>query len=259
MSMMLWLRLSATFHEHPKMLAVRASAGSRADSAELGWYRLLMAAKRYGRWSFASEEHLSHVAGIYYRFVPAYRNAGLLDGLTIHDGDTYNAIKTDAERKAEQRDRDKASREDVTPQRDMPRDQNVTLQTDIERDIQTEGTNGRSHDPWDDPERNVVAWLAKHGCALPAHSGYYQHLVTMVDAHGVDAIIGMFDRLASAGTKHGDVKGFVFGAKDALDSKTRPDLKALAKEDRQDEADATHQRRLDATQRRIREYRGESA
>lgn len=132
--MHIWLRLSATFHEHPKMLAVRASAGSRADSAELGWYRLLMAAKRYGRWTFASEEHLTHLAGPYYRFVPLYRAARLLDDLTVHDGESYNAIKTPAERKAEQRDRDKTSHEDVTPERDTARDQVVTLEEREKRD-----------------------------------------------------------------------------------------------------------------------------
>jgi hypothetical protein len=126
-----WLRLSATFHEHPKMLMVRDLAGPRADSAELGWYRILMAAKRYGRWTFASEEHLSHIAGAYYRYIDFYRRSRLLDDLTVHDGDNYNAIKTDSERKAEQRERDKVSRRPVTPQRD----QSVTLD-----DRQTEKT-----------------------------------------------------------------------------------------------------------------------
>jgi hypothetical protein len=89
-----WLRLSATFHEHPKMLMVRSLALGRADAAELGWYRILMAAKRYGRWTFASEDHLAHVSGTYYRFVDLYRTARLLDDLTVHDGESYNAIKT---------------------------------------------------------------------------------------------------------------------------------------------------------------------
>lgn len=133
--MNVWLRLSATFHEHPKMLAVRSAAGSRADSAELGWYRILMAAKRYGRWSFASESHLEHIAGPFYRFVALYRDHGLLDDLTVHDGESYNAIKTPAERKEEQRERDKVSRKGVTQQRDMARDQSVTLE---ERDRETE-------------------------------------------------------------------------------------------------------------------------
>lgn len=136
--MNIWLRLSATFHEHPKMLGVRKDAKARADSAELGWYRLLMAAKRYGRWSFASEEHLEHVAGPYYRFVGLYRKHRLLDDLTVHDGESYNAVKTPAERKEEQRQRDKVSRGDVTSERDterdIHRDRNVTLEEREERD-----------------------------------------------------------------------------------------------------------------------------
>jgi hypothetical protein len=136
--MNVWLRLSATFHEHPKMLAVRVDAVGKADSAELGWYRLLMAAKRYGRWTFASEAHLEHVAGPYYRFVALYRTHHLLDGLTVHDGETYNAIKTPAERKEEQRQRDKESRGGVTDDRDMPRDTNVTLEERDKRDKKEE-------------------------------------------------------------------------------------------------------------------------
>lgn len=259
--MMLWLRLSATFHEHPKMLAVRAAAGSRADSAELGWYRLLMAAKRYGRWSFASEAHLAHVAGSYYRFVPLYREARLLDDLTIHDGDSYNANKTDAERKAEQRERDRESREGVTNGRDIARDGLVTLQTDRETDKtdKERDTARAGHDPWDDPEHEAVTWLAKHGIALQPHSGYYRNLATMVEQHGVNAVVGMFDRLASAGTKDGDIKGYVFAAKDALDQQTRPNLTALAKEDRADEVGRSHQRELDRTQAYLRELRGDPA
>jgi hypothetical protein len=116
-----------------------------------------------------------------------------------------------------------------------------------------------ARDPWDDPEHEAVTWLAKHGCALTPHSGYYRNLVTMVETHGINAVVGMLDRLASAGTKDGDVKGFVFGAKDALDARTRPDLKALEREERQDETEAAHQRRLAETQRRLAEYRGETA
>ncbi len=135
--MNVWLRLSATFHEHPKMLSVRKDAKRAADSAELGWYRVLMASKRYGRWTFASEEHLEHVADSFYRYVPLYRKHRLLDGLTIHDGESYNAVKTPAERKEEQRERE-VSREGVTSQRDMPRDQNVTLEEREKREKNTE-------------------------------------------------------------------------------------------------------------------------
>ncbi len=264
--MNIWLRLSSTFHEHPKMLEVRSRAGSRADSAELGWYRILMAAKRYGRWDFASEAHLAHVSGRFYRFVPLYRAAKLLDNLTIHDGETYNATKTDGERKAEQRNRergnapqrDNVSHEGVTTERDMPRDQNVTLDK-RERIEKKERAEQDARDPWADPEHEAIAWLAKHGCDIRPGNGYHRKLVTAVEAHGVNALIGMFDRLAEAGTKHGDVKGFLFGAIDALDARTRPKLADVSKAERADDTEAAHQRRLAATQRHLAELRGTGA
>jgi hypothetical protein len=77
----------------------------------------------------------------------------------------------------------------------------------------------------------------------------------MVESHGVNAVVGMLDRLASAGTKSGDVKGYVFGARDALDAQTRPNLADVGKADRA-EADArAHQARLDRTQRELRALR----
>lgn len=90
----------------------------------------------------------------------------------------------------------------------------------------------RPNDPWNDPEMEAVRWLAAHGCDIRPGNGYHRNLVTLVESHGVNAVIGMFDRLAAGGTKQGDTKGFVFGAKDALDARTRPDLRALEKDDR---------------------------
>lgn len=252
--MNIWLRLSATFHEHPKMLAVRKAAGSRADSAELGWYRLLMAAKRYGRWTFASEAHLAHVAGPYYRFVDLYRAERLLDDLTVHDGDSYNAIKTDAERKAEQRERDQMSRGHVTPQRDMPRDENVTLQTESRERTDTEDGEARAPDDrWDAPEQEALVWLSRHGCDIRPGNGYHQKLITAVEVHGVNALVGMFDRLAGAGTANGDVKGFLFGAIDALNAQTRPNLRALESEDAGEREAVSVRRRVENTQRMLHE------
>jgi len=249
--MNIWLRLSATFHEHPKMLAVRTTAGSRADSAELGWYRLLMAAKRYGRWSFASEAHLEHVAGPYYRFVPLYRVERLLDDLTVHDGESYNAIKTPAERKAEERERSRGS---VTNGRDMERDQNVTLEEIEEREHRETETDARAtDDPWDAPEQEALVWLSKHGCDIRPGNGYHQKLITAVEVHGVNAVVGMLDRLAVAGTAQGDTKGYLFGAIDALNAQTRPNLRALEKEDDSDRAELSTQRQVENTQRRAHE------
>ena len=118
-----------------------------------------------------------------------------------------------------------------------------------------ETRRGDARDPFDDPEADVVTWLAKHGCALQPHSGYYRHVVTMVESHGVNAVVGMLDRLASAGTKSGDVKGYVFGARDALDAQTRPNLADVGKADRADADARAHQARLDRTQRELRALR----
>lgn len=253
--MNVWLRLSATFHEHPKMLAVRKSAGSRADSAELGWYRVLMAAKRYGRWTFASESHLEHVAGAFYRFVPLYRSERLLDDLTVHDGDSYNAIKTDAERKAEQRERDHLSRAGVTSNRDVARDQNVTLQTEREERDNREDRDARApdEDRWEAPEQPVLVWLSRHGCDVRPGNGYHQKLITAVEVHGSEKMLSMLDRLAGAGIANGDTKGYLFGAIDALNAKTRPSLKALEQEEAAERNEVSVRRRVENTHRRLHE------
>lgn len=105
------------------------------------------------------------------------------------------------------------------------------------------------HDPWDDPEHEALVWLAKHGCDVRPGNGYHRKLVTAVEVHGVNALIGMMDRLADAGTKHGDVKGFLFGAIDALDARGRPSLGDLDKADRADDERRAHQARLERTRR----------
>src|SRR5688572_16256060 len=106
-------------------------------------------------------------------------------------------------------------------------------------------------DPWDDPEHEALVWLAKHGCDVRPGNGYHRKLVTAVEVHGVNALVGMMDRLAEAGTKHGDVKGFLFGAIDALDARNRPSLTELNKSDREADERRAHQARLARTQREI--------
>lgn len=118
---------------------------------------------------------------------------------------------------------------------------------------QAEPDAREDNDPYTDAEGEAVTWLARHGCALPPHSGYYKHVVTMVEAHGINAVIGMFDRLAAAGMKPGDVKGYVFTARDALDSKTRPSLGDVSKAERVDHIAEGFQRRLARTRALIEE------
>lgn len=112
--------------------------------------------------------------------------------------------------------------------------------------------NARATDlnPWTDPEHKAVVWLIDHGCLIQPHSGYYRQLVTAVERHGVNALVGMMERLADAGTKNGDLKGFLFKAIDALDAQSRPDLRALEQEDRREETAAARHRAVEQTKAR---------
>ena len=103
------------------------------------------------------------------------------------------------------------------------------------------------NDPFDAPEQEALVWLSKHGCDIRPGNGYHQQLVVAVEAHGVNAIVGMFDRLAGVGMKAGDTKGYLFGAIDALNKRSRPALSEVEAEDRADENAAARQRRVDQT------------
>lgn len=116
-----------------------------------------------------------------------------------------------------------------------------------------ETTARATDDPWDAPEQEALIWLSKHGCDIRPGNGYHTNLITLVEVHGVNAVIGMFDRLAAAGMKHGDVSGFLWGAKDALNASSRPKLVALEKEDAAErEAESIH-RRVERTKRHLHE------
>jgi hypothetical protein len=85
----------------------------------------------------------------------------------------------------------------------------------------------------EEPEAEALQWLAKHGCYVTPGNGYHRQLITTVERHGVNAVVGWLDRLSEAGVNDGDTKGFVFGAIDALNP--RPDLRALEHEERSEE------------------------
>lgn len=113
------------------------------------------------------------------------------------------------------------------------------------------------NDPWRADEWSALTWLSNHGCDVRPGNGYHRALVTMVQSHGINAVVGMFDRLAGAGTKNGDVKGFVFGAKDALDSRTRPDLRSIEKDEAAEERADVRSKRIQRQmwERRLERYR----
>ena len=102
----------------------------------------------------------------------------------------------------------------------------------------------------DEPEGEAITWLAVHGCYVRPGNGYHRQLIATVEHHGINAVIGMFDRLAKGGTTDGDIKGFIFGAKDALDARTRPDLTVVAKEEERAE---DRSRREAASKRQLAE------
>jgi len=102
-------------------------------------------------------------------------------------------------------------------------------------------------DPEGEPEAEAVTWLAQHGCYIKPGDGFHRHLVMAVERHGIAGVLEMFERLAAAGTVQGDIKGFVFKAKDLLDAQTRPNGSDVAKATREAEAERTSQRRIKAT------------
>jgi len=112
------------------------------------------------------------------------------------------------------------------------------------------------NDPYDEAEIEALQWLARHHCNIRVGDGYHREIVTMVERHGVNAVVGKFDRLSGAGVMDGDTKGFVFGAKDALFRK--PDLKALEREERAGDNQAAFNRGVENTQRLLRQMRGEA-
>lgn len=115
------------------------------------------------------------------------------------------------------------------------------------QDTTSRDERGRAtDDPFAQPEFEALQWLSKHGCDIRPGNGWHQKLVLAVEHHGVNAFVGMLDRLAEAGTRDGDMKGFLFGAIDALDSRTRPNLAEVEREEREEErAAARRNRRVD--------------
>jgi len=107
-----------------------------------------------------------------------------------------------------------------------------TLLTSDHPQVSTpEGESAREGgDPWADPEGEALTWLIKRGCEVRPGNGFHRKLVTTVEVHGINAVIGMLDRLERAGVKHGDTKGYVFGVADGLNGHV--DLGAIEAEER---------------------------
>jgi hypothetical protein len=101
----------------------------------------------------------------------------------------------------------------------------------------------------------VVEWLRQRGCVVEPGSGYHRKLREAIQRHGPAATLETLETLAHAGMLDGDIKGFVFGAIDALDARTRPKLADLQAAERAAELDRSLEARLERTRRNTAEYR----
>jgi hypothetical protein len=130
---------------------------------------------------------------------------------------------------------------------------NATAMLDETRRDETskDEQNARDEERWDAPETEAIQWLARHGCDV--RGGFRQQLITATEVHGSDAMIGMFDRLAAGGTKQGDIKGFLFGAIDALNAKSRPNLRTVEREDAAERQAESARLRVERTKRHLHE------
>lgn len=229
------------------------------DAHLAAWLRLLLIADQ----SHPASAHLP--SNVRKASVKALADCALID----LSGSRYRIHGLDAERN---RRRDSATRlrtgrdpegSQQGPNRDPTGTQSLgTHRAEGRAEDETrrdEGNAPATNDPWNDAEHEARVWLANHGCELRPGNGYDQKLVTAVQAHGVNAVVGMFDRLATAGTRNGDIKGFLFGAIDALDARSRPNLTVLAQEDRAVDANRSTQRAVAKTQAYLASLRNTKA
>jgi len=186
--------------------------------------------------------------------VLALSEAGLID---LGTGSRFRVHGLDAERakRAAAATRQRTGRDpdgtQLGPRRDPEPPYTPGRSRGRDEDRRDEGNGRAPNDPFDDAEGEALAWLSRHGCDVRPGNGYHQKLVVAVQQHGSNAVIGMFDRLATAGTQQGDIKGFLFGAIDALNARTRPSLQAVEAEDQAAKSRAKWLRELEATQIRI--------
>lgn len=112
---------------------------------------------------------------------------------------------------------------------------------------------GPGGEPDAEPEFPALQWLAQHGCYIRPGNGYHQKLVLVVENYGIGAVLAQLERLAAAGVKRGDDKGYIFGAIDALNAASRPDPRRVAAEERAEERSRSADARIWA--QRIRNYK----
>lgn len=252
-----WGRLDDSFYDHPKVEHLPV----RVRNACVGlWARCISWSNRYLTDGFIPHERIRKLDGDA-KLAEALVLADLFehhpDGYLVHDYLDYNDSAADVRRRREEmrelgraggkrsgqsRRADKAKRDASTV--DEAARLNSRPSPVPSRPVPAEGSARED----EEPEGDALSWLARHGCYVRPGNGYHQKLVLAVENHGVNAVVGMFDRLAGAGVLDGDTKGFVFGAIDALNPKVD-----LARQERQDEDRRHHEAELARTRRLIEE------
>ena len=217
----------------------------RNEAAFGTWVKLLMAADSVWPASCALPRWVKPAP------LKLLTDSGIVDVL---DSDTYRIRGLDKERKAraaaaavggKASGRSRSVEHSLNDRsKSVPDASNPTEQSRDEHNLAEQDAPAPSNDPWDAPEQDALIWLSRHGCDVRPGNGYHQKLITAVEAHGVNAVVGMFDRLHGAGVKPGDVKGYLFGAIDALNARTRPNIAALEKEEAAEERADVRSKRI---------------
>ena len=101
------------------------------------------------------------------------------------------------------------------------------------------------------PDDGPLLWLSRHKAGIPEGNGLHLHLIDLCERHGPEKVIATFEAMPA-----GTGRTYILGAENILDVIARPDGKAQAEAEREAERQAAAQRRLDATQARLRELRG---
>lgn len=238
---MTWIALDCDLPEHPKFAALPS------DAARYSWIVILTRAKRQSKpGQFASEAHFREVVHRHAKYLAHYLSTRLLErhedgSLAVHDWQQYQW------KAAKERQREDNGETNTGQTEDKKRTSRARSAVPVPVPVDVSSSSGVVKGDDDEPEFPLLQWLAKHGCYVAPGNGYHRQLITAVERHGAPAVERMFDKLSRAGVVDGDIKGFVFGATDNLNPK--PNLRALSEADREDEAKAAFDRRVERTRK----------
>lgn len=264
-----WFAVDATIRRSEKMTSLPS------DTARYGWIVALGEAKLLYRQGTFTPGQWVEMMGRHARCLDGYLKAGLIhrapnfcdearqkvclrgrgpfpDGtLVVHDWPRHQ--REHSLRQGKYRDAHSDAESDVQSDDTTDSGTRALSLSPVDSPLSSEASGGVLGGEDDEPEFPALQWLGRHGCYINPGNGFHRQLVMTVERHGVNAVIGWFDRLSEAGVEDGDVKGFVFGAIDALHPK--PDLRALEREDRIEETSKQRDERFRAEYERRAEMR----